>query len=449
MAPAAVSLDAHRGEQDVDLTASSIEHKLEALPAKNGASKYQELDASRLVFTPNPNPRAVPDEATAFSGSETICSDHMLSVAWSATTGWAAPELKAYGPLSLAPTASVLHYATECFEGLKAYRGHDGRLRLFRPDRNAARFLMSSLRISLPAFPPKELERLIHALLSVDGPKWLPRDRPGSFLYIRPTLIGTQGQLGVQAPSEALLYIFLSFMPRMDAPVGGMRLHTSPEDMVRAWVGGFGYAKVGANYGPSLAATAEARKRGYGQILWLYGPEQYCTEAGASNFFVVWRSKTDPNKIELVTAPLDDRLILDGVTRRSVLGYVSENLSDKLEIVERRYTIDEVIEAHTEGRLIESFAAGTAVSHPFLSAPRVSLTPPVLRLPHLPHPPPRQGCGHRHGPRRRRWRVHPPDQDRPVRHHVRQRSARVGCRHQGAGVIAVASNKRRGLVGAA
>ncbi|EAQ85811.1 hypothetical protein CHGG_07064 [Chaetomium globosum CBS 148.51] len=325
----------------------------------NDTSTLPGLDASKLTITrADPTARAVPDEVAACSGNETICTDHMITVSWNAATGWAAPELKPYGPLSLMPTASVLHYATECFEGLKAYRGHDGGLRLFRPDLNAKRMLMSSLRISLPGFSPAELEKLILALMAVDGPKWLPRDRPGSYLYLRPAVIGTQPQLGVQASKEALLFITASFMPRMDAPAGGMRLHTNPEDMIRAWVGGFGYAKVGANYGPSLLATNEARSRGFGQILWLYGPEGYCTEAGASNFFVVWRTKE--GGLEMVTAPLDDKLILDGVTRRSVVELARERLKGEVDVVERKYTIDEVIEADKEGRLVESFAAGTA-----------------------------------------------------------------------------------------
>jgi branched-chain amino acid aminotransferase len=364
MAPGAVTPQVTGADQDLNLTASAIEHKLSDKPSLglNGSappkSPLADLDASKLTYKLTTNPRPVPDEATANAGTETVCTDHMITATWSAKSGWAAPELKPYGNLSLAPTASVLHYATECFEGLKAYRGFDGKLRLFRPDCNAQRMLMSTTRISLPAFPPEELEKLLLALMAVDGPRWLPKDRKGSFLYIRPTVIGTSAQLGVQAPHEAMLYIIVSFMPKMDSPVGGMKLHTSPEDTVRAWVGGFGYAKVGANYGPSLLATQEARKRGFGQILWLYGPEGYCTEAGASNFFVVW--KTKEGKTELVTAPLDDRLILDGVTRRSLLALAKERLSDELEVVERRYTVDEVLEAEKEGRLIESFAAGTA-----------------------------------------------------------------------------------------
>ncbi|KAK0754682.1 branched-chain amino acid aminotransferase [Schizothecium vesticola] len=365
----------HAGEQDVDLTASALDHRIEANGKLNGHANgpngvnghanghpatLPALDASKLtVHTADPTAREVPDEATACSGNETICTDHMVTCKWTVAAGWEAPELKPYGPLTLMPTASVLHYATECFEGLKFFRGFDGKLRLFRPDLNARRMLMSTLRIALPGFDPKELEKLIIALVAKDGRKWLPRDRPGSFLYIRPAVIGTQPQLGVQAPKEALLFITASFMPRMDSPAGGMKLHTSPEDMVRAWVGGFGYAKVGANYGPSLLATAEARARGYGQILWLYGPEGYCTEAGASNFFVVWRAK-DSGKLQLVTAPLDDKLILDGVTRRSIVELAKIRLPSELEVVERRYTIDEILEADGEGRIVEAFAAGTA-----------------------------------------------------------------------------------------
>ena len=375
-------------EPDADLAAAAMAKKL-ANPAATLSTTnlaVRELDASKLTFSFNTSPRAVPDEATACSGLETICSDHMISCTWKAATGWENPELKPYGPLSLMPTASVLHYATECFEGLKVYRGYDGKLRLFRPDCNANRMLMSSLRCSLPGFEPKELEKLIIALMSVDGPKWLPRDRPGSYLYLRPAVIGTQSQLGVQAPREALLFITASFMPQMDTPVGGMRLHTNPEDMIRAWVGGFGYAKLGANYGPSLLATAEARQRGYGQILWLYGPQNECTEAGASNFFVVWRTKeSEGGRLQLITAPLDDKLILDGVTRRSLLSLARERLADEIEVVERRYTIDEVIEAHEEGRLVESFAAGTAVrilgNFSFLSSPSPFYS--LLSLPFL------------------------------------------------------------------
>jgi branched-chain amino acid aminotransferase len=146
-------------------------------------------------------------------------------------------------------------------------------------------------------------------------------------------------------------------------PPRGMKLLAST-DGVRAWPGGVGFATVGANYGPSLMANGEARARGYDQVLWLLNGR--VTEAGASNFFVVWKSKE--GKTQLVTAPLGDKIILDGVTRRSILQLVHERLSqrnnglDCVEIVERHFTMEDVVEAVNENRMLEAFAAGTAVS---------------------------------------------------------------------------------------
>lgn len=340
-----------------------------------------ELDASKLVFTRNLNPRAVPEPDSPEVWTMSVCTDHMVTCQWTSTGGWAAPHLRPYGPLQLMPTASVLHYATECFEGLKFYRGDDLKLRLFRPDCNVQRMLDSATRIALPAFDPNELQKLIETLVAVDGDKWLPKSRPGTFMYLRPTMIATAAALGVQKPKEALLYIIACCFPSFDTPSGtagpngniiqqpskarpGLKLLASKEDTVRAWPGGFGNAKVGANYGPSLVAQAEAKNRGFDQVLWLLGKECNVTEAGASNFFVVWRTAT--GKLQLVTAPLDDKIILDGVTRRSVLQLARERLGNDLEVVERKFTMSEVEDAVEETRLFEAFAVGTAVcSRPF------------------------------------------------------------------------------------
>lgn len=128
------------------------------------------------------------------------------------------------------------------------------------------------------------------------------------------------------------------------------------------------------NYGPSLIAQEEARSKGYDQILWIFDKSCQVTEAGASNFFVIWRNK-ETNRLQLITAPLDNRIILDGVTRRSVLELAKDRLTgtggdlEGLEIIERTYTMGDLIDAHKDGRLIEAFAAGTAVyfSYPFVS----------------------------------------------------------------------------------
>ncbi|KAI1255117.1 hypothetical protein MGN70_003180 [Eutypa lata] len=250
-------------------------------------------------------------------------------------------------------------------EGLKAHRGNDHRLRLLRPARNCSRLRSSALRGGLPDFDPEELEKLIVAFLAVDGPRWLP-DR-GTFLYVRPSLIGTTAALGVSKPAEALLFVIAVLFPQFGQAGPGLKLLCSSPGQVRAWPGGFGNAKLGANYAPTLEAQEQANKQGFIQILWLFGPEEYVTEAGASNFFVVVRNK-ETGKPELVTPPLGD-IILDGVTRRSVLELARERMQgdshldggpEPVDVAERQLTIVELTEASKDGRLMEAFVTGTA-----------------------------------------------------------------------------------------
>lgn len=369
MSPSAISTTPKETVQTSELTAAAVASKLAqtttVAPQKTNGSTLAPLDASTLKFTRNPNPKEVPALDDPIRDTSSFCTDHMVTAVWTASAGWAQPELRPYGPLSIMPTASCLHYATECFEGMKAYRGYDGKLRIFRPELNTGRFLRSAARISLPGFEPLEVEKLILALMEVDGPKFLPRNDPGKFIYLRPTLIGSHPGLGVQSPREATLFIIATYMAVMSEPPNGMRLLASQNDTVRAWPGGFGFAKVGANYGPSLMATSEARERGYDQILWLFGEDGKVTEAGASNFLVVWRSRE--GKLQLQTAPLGDKIILDGVTRRSVLELARERISagnkfglEPLEIVEETFTMGDVVDAVKEGRMVEAFACGTA-----------------------------------------------------------------------------------------
>lgn len=295
-----------------ELTHSSIKHAVTKTAPSistngNPTPIINELDASKLVFTRNLSPHAAPEPNSPEVWAQSVCTDHMITCQWTSTGGWAAPHLQPYGPMQLMPTASVLHYATECFEGLKFYRGHDLKLRLFRPDCNTRRMLNSAIRISLPAFDSDELQKLIETLVAVEGEKWLPKSRPGTFLYLRPTMIATAASLGVQKPKEALLYIMACCFPDFDTPSKtngpssnilqqsskarpGLKRLASKEDTVRAWPGGYGYAKVGANYGPSLIAQGEAKARGFDQVLWLWGKDCEVTEAGASNFFVLWRT---------------------------------------------------------------------------------------------------------------------------------------------------------------
>jgi branched-chain amino acid aminotransferase len=269
------------------------------------------------------------------------------------------------------PSASVLQYATECFEGIKVYRGYDDKLRLFRIRLNCERMLKSSMRVKLPEFAPADLESIISKFAALEAEKWLPPGQKGKTLYLRPTHIGTTAALGLQKPRHSLLYVVATLLPGFSSKGSGMKLLTSEAGTIRAWPGGFGDAKLGANYGPTLVAHDKAVRSNYDQILWLSGPEGYVTEAGASNFFVVWKSPD--GEVQIVTAGLHDGIILEGITRRSILElvrhkYLQEDAwlggnqrLEPLTAVERDVSIQEIQTAVAEGRLLEAFAAGTAV----------------------------------------------------------------------------------------
>ncbi|VVT54585.1 uncharacterized protein SAPINGB_P004149 [Magnusiomyces paraingens] len=280
-------------------------------------------------------------------------TDHMVEIDWTVADGWTAPRIVPYAPLALDPTASCLHYATQCFEGLKAFRSQDGKsLRLLRPELNLARLNVSAERASLPTFDADELLKVLVKLLSIDG----HFVQPGSFVYIRPYLIGTMTGLGVCAPTSVKLGIVMVLMPSWsDKP---LRLYSSnPKDAVRAWPGGFGSSKLGANYGPTLREHSIAQKDGYDQVLWLFGEEErLVTEAGASNFVAVWKNAKS-GAVEVVTCSLETNLILPGINRRSAIEYLrAENKT----VLETKFSIDDLDKAAEEGRLLEAFAIGTA-----------------------------------------------------------------------------------------
>ncbi|KAK6351808.1 hypothetical protein TWF718_004953 [Orbilia javanica] len=354
----------------VPIASTASELTVSAMKADLAKTSKPQLDASKLTYTFNQQGGVVPALDDPIRREQNSSTDHMLTVKWTEKGGWETPELRPYGHLNIMPTASCIHYATQAFEGMKAYRGVDGKLRLFRPDLNCKRMNLSSTRIALPPIDPEQLEELVKNFVSVDCPKWLPN--PETFIYLRPAVIASGAALGVQKPREAMVFIIAVLFPPMEVP-NGMRLLASKEEMgVRAWPGGHGWSKVGANYGPTLQAQGEARERGFDQILWLLGSEGRVTEAGASNFFVVWKNKTS-GRLELITAPLGDKIILDGVTRRSVLELARSRLShtptevlkevqhlEKLDVVEENYTIDDIAEAYESGRLVEAFACGTA-----------------------------------------------------------------------------------------
>lgn len=284
-------------------------------------------------------------------------ADHMLAIEWTKEDGWKEPKITPYQNLSLDPATCVFHYAFECFEGMKAYKDKQGQVRLFRPDKNMARLNKSSARIALPTFDDKSLIELISKFALLDS-RFIP-DKRGYSMYLRPTMIGTQKTLGVGPPGSALLYVIASPVGPY-YPTGFKAVSLEATDYaVRAWPGGVGDKKLGANYAPCILPQLQAASRGFQQNLWLFGEEEYVTEVGTMNMFVVLKDK-ETGQNELVTAPLDGT-ILEGVTRDSVLALARERLAPKgWKISERKYTMKELAEASKEGRLIEAFGAGTA-----------------------------------------------------------------------------------------
>lgn len=285
-------------------------------------------------------------------------TDHMLSIEWTASQGWLAPRITPYQNLSLDPATCVFHYAFEAFEGMKAYKcPHDNTLRLFRPEKNMARMNGSAARIALPTFSGDALINLIGEFCKLDQ-RFIPSEK-GYSLYLRPTIIGTQRTLGVGPPGSALLYVIASPVGPY-YPTGFKAINLEATDYaVRAWPGGVGNKKLGANYAPCIVPQLKAAKRGFHQNLWLFGEEEYITEVGTMNLFVCLKDKETGQK-ELVTAPLDGT-ILEGVTRDSVLGLAKERLEPKgWKVSERYLRMQDIAEAEAEGRLLEVFGAGTA-----------------------------------------------------------------------------------------
>ncbi|KAN0000959.1 hypothetical protein ACTFIZ_001388 [Dictyostelium cf. discoideum] len=279
-------------------------------------------------------------------------SDHMIEVQWTKEEGWGAPKISGYHNLSIPPSASVLHYALECFEGMKAYKDSNGKIRLFRPDQNMNRFLNSAKRICLPEFNKEAVVDLIKKLCILDK-DWIPEGK-GYSLYLRPTLIATQNSLGVGASNSALMFVIASpvgpYYPEGFKPVKLI----ADDQYVRAWAGGSGAFKLGSNYAPTIFPQLEAAKKGYSQVLWLLN--DYVTEVGTMNMFVFW--KNSQGEKELITPPLGDGTILPGVTRDSIIKLTQQ--WGEFKITEKNFTMSELAKAIKEGRVFEAFGAGTA-----------------------------------------------------------------------------------------
>ncbi len=291
-------------------------------------------------------PKAKPDPDTLEFGRE--FTDHMFVMNYTPEKGWYNGKIVPYGPLNLDPAAVVFHYGQEMFEGLKAYRTAEGKVQLFRPDKNAERTNATNERMCMPVMDPELYVEAVKALVKVEE-DWIPT-KPGTSLYIRPFMIGTEPFLGVRASKDFLFVIILSPVgPYYKEGLAPTKIYVEDE-FVRAVVGGTGFAKIGGNYAAALKSQEKAYKMGYSQVLWLDGVERkYVEEIGTSNAFFVIDD-------EVITAPLSGT-ILPGITRDSVISLLKDW---GIKVSEKRLTIQEVYDAYEAGKLQEVFATGTA-----------------------------------------------------------------------------------------
>jgi branched-chain amino acid aminotransferase len=278
----------------------------------------------------------------------TVFTDHMFVMDFQEEKGWYDPRVEPYGPLSMDPAAAVLHYAQAVFDGLKAFRGRDGRVRLFRPQKHVERLIQSSQRLCIPPLDPDLALKSLVTLVGMEQ-DWVP-SMVGTSLYVRPTIIASEPFLGVRPAKSYIYYVILSpvgaYYPEGINPVKILVV----DKYVRAVEGGVGGAKTGVNYAASLYAAEEAKHAGFTQVLWLDGRERkYIDEVGTMNIML---------KIgdEVVTPPLSGT-ILAGVTRDSALTLMRDW---GLRVSERPVTIDEVAAAARKGTLEEVWGTGTA-----------------------------------------------------------------------------------------
>jgi len=274
-------------------------------------------------------------------------TDHWFSAKYNEGKGWIDAKIEPYGKIELDPAASVLHYGQALFEGLKAFRQKDDSIAVFRPEFNFNRLAEGAARLCLES-PPRELfMQALRELIETES-RWVPRE-DGCSLYIRPTLIGTEGFLGVRPAKEILFFILLSPVGPYYARGFGPTKIWVEDKAVRAAPGGLGATKAGANYAASLYAGAQAKAKGYDQVLWLDVNHDGIEEVGTMNVFWVFQD-------EIVTPALNGSILAGGM-RDSILQLLR---SEGAKVSERRVTMGEVLENFKRGTLKEAFGTGTA-----------------------------------------------------------------------------------------
>ena len=299
---------------------------------------------------PSPTPDHIREGLIADPGFGTVFTDHMVVIDYDeALGGWQTPTIGPRQPIPLDPAASVLHYAQEIFEGMKAYAHPEGGLSLFRPDANARRFNASARRMAMPEIPEETFIAAVREAVLADA-GWLPPIEGGS-LYIRPFMFASEAFLGVRPAKQYKFVVIISAAGNyFKKGVNPVKIWVA-QGFTRAAPGGTGAAKCGGNYAASLVPTGQAFAKGHDQVLFLDAAEhKWVEELGGMNLFFVFADGT------VITPPLTGT-ILPGITRDSLIAMLRE---EGLDVREEPYSIDQWREEAENGTLLETMACGTA-----------------------------------------------------------------------------------------
>lgn len=260
---------------------------------------------------------------------------------------WGELELLPYGPITMYPTSKVLHYAQEIFEGMKAYAVGTNGPYLFRPEENFLRFNRSAERMAMPHIPKQIFMSAVTELVAYTA-NFIPR-RTGESLYIRPFMFATEETLGIKPSDEFRFMVVASPSGSYFSGKSDVSVFIEKEN-ARAFPGGVGFAKTGGNYAAGLLAAIKTKNLGFVQTLWLDAIEKkYLEEMSGMNIFLVING-------QLHTPELTET-ILDGITRKSLITLAR---GQGFEVIERKITLNEMIDGIKNGNCTEAFACGTA-----------------------------------------------------------------------------------------
>ena len=297
-----------------------------------------------MIIQKSSNPRISSFDPSNFSFGNTFI-DHMIICEYD-NGKWGELQLVPYGPIGFTPAMMGVNYGQACFEGMKAYKDKDGKVFLFRPEKNAERINKSAKRLAIPEIPKEIFMQGLKTLVDIDR-AWIPQGE-GTSLYLRPLLFATEEGLKARISEKYLFAIVAT--PAKSYYTAPVSVKIS-DHYSRSANGGVGFAKAAGNYAASFYPTQLAIEEGYDQIIWTDdSTHEYFEESGTMNVFVRIN--------DTIYTPKTSEKILDGVTRDSFLQLAKRR---GLEVVVGDVKVSDVIEAQRNGTLKEVWGVGTAV----------------------------------------------------------------------------------------